>query len=342
MFQIINPTEYPSWDELILTNEKHVFFHTSAWTKVISESYNYKPLCFTEIKDNKLRALVPVMVVKSFLTGKRGVSLPFTDYCPVIAFDEKNFRDLFEKIVEYGKKTKWEKIEFRGGKEYFHDKIPCQTYITHILDLTRPKNKILSTFRDSTKRNIKKAIKKNLRVQILSSLESVKEFYRLNCLTRKDHGLPPQPFYFFKKIYEHIISTKKGFVLLVLYRNKVIAGAVYSHFEKKALFKYGASDKTYHHLRPNNLSMWEAIKWYKQNGYESLSLGRTEPHNKGLLQFKRGWGTQEEFLYYYKYDLSKNEFVKDNLRFDSFRNYFRKLPLPLLKLTGSFFYRHIG
>jgi len=342
MLQIINPVEYPNWDELLLTNENYSFFHTSGWAKVISESYNYQPLYFTEIKNDKLTALIPIMAIKSPLTGQRGVALPFTDHCPVIACDENHFQELFRKIIEYGKKADWKTIELRGDKEYLQREIPSATYLTHSLDLEQTEQKILSTFRSSTKRNIKKAINTNIQVIILNSLESVKEFYRLNCLTRRDHGLPPQPFIFFRKLFEHIISTKKGFVILASYRNKVIAGAVYSHFKDKALFKFGASDKTYLQLRPNNLIMWEAIKWYEQNGCKRFNFGRTEPDHEGLLQFKRGWGTKEETIHYYKYDLTKDAFVEDSLRIKSFHAIFQKLPLPLLKLAGRLFYRHIG
>ena len=129
-----------------------------------------------------------------------------------------------------------------------------------------------SSFRDSTKRNIKKAIQNGVHVTIQNSLQSVKEYYRLHCITRKCHGLPPQPFYFFKKIHEHIISQNKGFVALALHEGKVIAGAVFFQFGNQAIFKYGASDPRYLHIRPNNLVMWEAIKWHCQNGYQNLQF----------------------------------------------------------------------
>ena len=342
MLQILNPLEYPNWDELLLTNGNYSFFHTSGWAKVISESYGYKLLYFTEIENEKLTALMPIMEIKSPLTGQRGVALPFTDHCPVIASDENHFQQLFGKIIEYGKKAQWKTIELRGGEEYLKGNITSETYLTHSLDLTQSEKEVLSTFRSSTKRNIQKAINKDVQVEVLNSLEYVKEFYRLNCQTRKEHGLPSQPFYFFRKLYEHIISTKKGFVILASYHNKVVAGAVYAHFGNKAIFKYGASDKTYHYLRPNNLIMWETIKLYAQNGYKRLSLGRTKPEHEGLLQFKRGWGTRKKTIYYYKYDLTKDTFVKDTSRIKSFHAVFKKLPLPLLKLTGRLFYRHIG
>ena len=117
---------------------------------------------------------------------------------------------------------------------------------------------------------------------IQNTLESVKEFYKLQCITRKIHGLPPQPLYFFKKIYEHIISQKKGFVALATHNNNVIAGAVFFQFGHKAIFKYGASNPRYLYLRPNNLVMWEAIKWHCQNGIKTFDFGRTELKHKGL------------------------------------------------------------
>ncbi len=282
------------------------------------------------------------MEVSSSLTGKRGVSLPFTDQCQPIAKNENHFRQLFKKVIQHGKNAGWKIIEVKGGKEYLQGKIPSETYLTHSLDLTHPEQEIFSTFRSSTKRNIKKAVKENVKVNILNSLESVKEFYRLNCLTRKYHSLPPQPFYFFRKLHEHIISAKKGVVILASCLNKVIAGAVYVHFGDRAIFKYGASDKTHHQFRPNNLIMWEAIKWYAKNGFKSMSFGRTDPEHKGLLQFKRGWGTQEETIYYYKYDLKKDAFVKNTSMFKSSNRVFNRLPMPMLKLIGRMLYRHVG
>jgi lipid II:glycine glycyltransferase (peptidoglycan interpeptide bridge formation enzyme) len=282
------------------------------------------------------------MEIKSPLTGRRGVALPFVDYCTIISSDRNHFKKLFAKIIEYGKKNRWEIIELRGGEKYLNDKIPSEIYFTHSLNLALSEQKIFSAFRSSTKRNIKKAINNNVQVKILNSLESVKEFYRLNCLTRKDHGLPPQPWHFFKKNFENIISLPKGFVSLAIFKERAIAGAVYFHFGEKAIYKYGASDRIYQHLRPNNLIMWEAIKCCKQNGCKHLSFGRTEPDHEGLLQFKRGWGTIEEAMHYYRYDLIKNEFVKKSSRIKSFNSFFRNIPLPLLKFSGRLLYRHVG
>ena len=186
-------------------------------------------------------------------------------------------------------------------------------------------------------------MKEGVEVKIDRSLESVKEFYRLNCMTRKEHGLPPQPFHFFKKIYDHVISKNLGMVVLASLDQENIAGAIYFHFGEKAVFKYGASDKKFQHLRANNLVMWKAIQWYSQNGYKNLCFGRTERKNQGLIQFKSGWGTTEQQINYYRYDLEKGSFVRGSSKVTGFHNkVFRNIPIPILKKIGALLYRHVG
>jgi len=148
---------------------------------------------------------------------------------------------------------------------------------------------------------LSKASSYQLKVEICNSVDSINKFYKLNCITRKRHGLPPQPSYFFKNIYKYIIAKDNGFVVLASYKGHNVAGAVFFHFGKNAIYKYGASNYTYQHLRPNNIIMWEAIKWYSLNGYSNLCFGITELEHNGLRQFKNNWGTEERIINYYKY-----------------------------------------
>lgn len=338
--QIINPIYHPGWDKLLLTHTQTTFFHTAAWAKVLERSYRYTPYYFTIIADRQLSGLIPMMEIKSIFTDKRGVSLPFTDECRPITRDAGQLRALQRQIIDYGRSAGWKHIELRGGGRELK---PAHTaFLAHKLMLGDSPRKVFSTFRDSTQRNIKKARRHNIVAKRESSLAAVKKFYKLNMLTRREHGLPPQPWRFFEKVYEYIIKKNKGFVVLAYHRNMAVAGAVYFHFNNCAIYKYGASDKRFQHLRPNNLVMWEAVKWFVENGYQTFNFGRTALKHHGLLQFKRGWGTREETLTYQKFDLRRSRFVSRSTRITPFYPIFRKMPLPLLSLTGRLFYRHVG
>lgn len=283
------------------------------------------------------------MEVRSAFTGNRGVSLPFTDYCVPITEDKAELREVINYMLTYGKDAGWKTIELRSGS-CLHDVFPHSCFFYgHTLDISSNDKQIFSNFRDSTKRNIKKAEKEGVTINICSSMESVNEFYRLNCMTRREHGLPPQPYHFFSKIYEHVISKNLGIIILAEYKKQIVAGAVFFHFGDKAIYKYGASDKNHQNIRANNLVMWEAIKWYSQNGFKEFCFGRTEPEHQGLLQFKRGWGGKERNIEYYKYDLNNDTFVIDSSKVSGIHNrVFNNMPMSLLKITGSLLYKHIG
>jgi hypothetical protein len=368
--QILDPTKYEGWDDLLLSTPGHSFFHSSSWAKVLSESYGYSPKYFTLLEGNKIVVLIPVMEIKSFLTGKRGVSLAFTDFCDPIILNGVAFSKLFNYIIEYGRKHGWKYFELRGGDKYltgvesggrYQDSAlnpsgsdpaictrhptphPSSTYFRHTLDLTQGEEETFSNLRDSTKRNIKKAVKEGVKVEISQSLDSVKEFYRLNCLTRRDHGLPPQPYYFFRKLFEHVLANNYGFIVLASFENRVVAGEVYFHLKEGAVYKYGASAKTFLHLRANNLVMWEGIRECTRRGCAILSLGRTDLGHEGLLQFKRGWNTTEQQINYYRYDFKKGSFVSGSSKVTGFHNkIFKNMPVFLLNRLGNVLYKHVG
>jgi hypothetical protein len=383
---IVNPIDYPGWDEQILRLPGATFFHSAAWAKVLADSYGYNPLYFVAHDGGTICGCLPVMEVDSFLTGRRGVSLPFTDFCQPLTANDHQFAALLNRAVDHGRARGWKSLELRGGEEFLTGISPSSSYFLHTLSLqpstfnlqqvspqpslpfpvcnskslpapfggdavpapnpqpaTRNPQQILASFRESTRRNIRKASGSGVSLQIMTTEESVRQFCRLNQVTRRDHGLPPQPHRFFEEVYDHIISKGFGFVVIAFCDERPIAGSIYFHLGRTAIYKYGASHKAWQHLRANNLVMWEAINWYAANGYEMLSFGRTDLHHDGLRQFKMGWGVAEEPLRYYRYSMKTNRFVCDAEKTSEMSGkVVSMVPLPILRAVGAVLYRHIG
>lgn len=342
--EIIDPLRYPGWDDLVEEQKTYSFFHSSHWARVLQEAYRYRPVYFIRNDQRVLRALIPLMEVRSILTGKRAVGLPFTDYSNP-ALEEERCPDVMEQIARFGRQEGWDSIELRTGNG---NKIeaPCfSSYFVHTLDLSPGPDAVFAAFREMTRKNIRKAVREGVTVGIDASLSSLETFCRLNCETRKEHGLPPQPSFFFKKIHEHILSRGLGCVALAFHGPQAVAGAVYFYDRGQSIYKYGASLRRFQHLRPNNLVMWEAIQWLSRRGCRSLCFGRTEPQHAGLRQYKAGWGTEERVINYYKYDLRNDSFVPGRPPSslpEIGASILMHLPIPLLKVAGRILYRHVG
>jgi len=341
--EIVDPTVHPNWDALILSHPSYSFFHSSAWARVLHEAYGYKPLYFTIFDGDAIAACLPIMEVNSFITGKRGVSLPFSDYCEPLIHDVVRFEALFSHAKEYGKKAGWKYIELRGGQQFLGTTTPYTAFIGHTVDLTPGPDALLSALRDSTRRNIKKAEKEGVEIAVSDTFTAIAQFYQLNGITRKYHGLPPQPFRFFRLLQRHVIAQGLGCVVQASHQGKPIASAVFFQFGSKALYKYGASDPDHQELRANNLVMWEAMKRFSERSLTTLCFGRTDMDHDGLRQFKLGWGTEEHTINYYRHDLRQNAFISEEPQVNGFsKTIFGKLPVPVLNAIGSLAYRHMG
>lgn len=340
--EIINPIDYQGWDdELLTSHERSSFFHTAIWARVLWDSYGYTPLYFTVREHDRLLGLLPMMEVNSMITGRRGGSLPFTDYCEPLISSDVDLEELMDAAKQYGREHGWKSVEIRGGCPA--NATIATFYYRHTLDLETDVEKLFSRLKGNTRRGVRKAKREGVTIEINTSVDAVDEYYRLHCITRKKHGLPPQPRAFFRKIHEHIIAPGMGRVVIASHEGKNIAASVFFGYQGKALYKYGASDPTFLRLRPTDLVMWEGIKWYAENGYTSLCFGRTAPNNTGLRDFKLRWDTKEEQINYYKYDLRQEAYVEESLSVGGLpRHLFGMMPIPLLTILGARLYKHMG
>lgn len=334
--QVTNPLEHRHWDAEFGTHEGFSFFHGVAWAKVLTETYGHTPVYFTQDGD-----LLPLMEIRSWLTGRRGVALPFTDDCAPLCGDTNSFEKLFNAAIQYGKARGWKSVEVRGGRNYFKDATPSLSYYSHRLDLEAGESELFDRLDSSTRRAIRKAEKEGVIVEITHRFDSLLNFYKLQCLTRKRHGLPPQPFSFFQNIHKYVLSRNGGFIAMANHQGTPVAGAIFFYNREGAIFKFGASDESYQHLRGSNLAMWEAIKALPHHGVKKLSFGKTSEANEGLRKFKLGWGSREERLEYFKFDLGRRAFVTEADKCFGWHNHiFQSLPVPASRLIGKVLYPH--
>ncbi|HEY1663720.1 MAG TPA: GNAT family N-acetyltransferase [Verrucomicrobiae bacterium] len=339
--QWADPLEHSDWDSRLKSHPANSFFHNSAWANVLAETYGFKPIYFVANEKNAVHSLLPLMEVDSRLTGRRGVALPFTDNCEPPCPDLHSFKNLFRNAVEIGKLRGWDYLEIRGGQRFFNGTPPSLAFYGHTLDLPADENALFGQLASPVRRAIRKAEKEGVRVEISQEFGAVKTFYSLQCKARKRHGLPPQPFSFFKNIHKHVLEANMGFVALARRKKTPIAGAMYFHSGESAIYKFGASDEKFQHLRGNNLVMWEAIRRLSQEGMKKLDLGRTSVGNDGLRRFKLGWNAQEKPICYFRFSLDKDKFIPVKDEASGWHNrIFRTLPIAVSRLFGKVLYRH--
>ena len=340
--QWANPLEHSNWDEQIARHyPARSFFHSAAWASVLMETYGYEPIYFVSKESAAIHSVLPLMEIKSPLTGKRAVALPFTDSCEPLCTNNTEFAELFRNAIELAQVRDWKYLEFRGGETYFNNTAPSLSFYGHFIDIPPDETAFFPQLDSAVRRAIRKAEKSGVQVEISRDLMAIKQYYLLHCKTRKRHGLPPQPFRFFKSIHKHVLSKNFGIVVLARWNNVPVAGAIFFHSGETAIYKFGASDEAHQHVRGNNLVFREAIGWFSRNGIKALDLGRTSMANEGLRRFKLGWNAQERTITYFRYSLRTMKFTSIRDEGSGWHNrIFRALPLPASRMAGEILYRH--
>lgn len=340
---LVDPLALDHWDAHFATHPAATIFHSAAWARVLHETYGHQPFYLGRIEAGQCRDLLPIMEVASPLTGKRGVTLPFTDFCQPLVTGENSAARNWELALGLGRARGWKYFECRGQGGVPEGARPALKFYGHELDLARPEEKLFAGLDAGVRRAIRKAQSEQLVIEIKTDLASVRSYYALHCRTRQWHGVPPQPFRFFANLHRHLISRGFGRVIQARCQERIVASAIFFQFGRRAVYKFGASDRHFQPLRPNNLLMWEAIKWHAAHGFASLHFGRTSMANAGLRRFKLGFGPREGRLDCFRYDFRSGGFVTTPDRAESPLNaVFRRLPLPLLRLLGATLYPHLS
>jgi len=340
--RVVDPLRDRTWDHLVALHHDADCFHTTAWARVLHQTYKHRPFYLQFSRGHRLAALIPLMEVRSPFTGRRGVCLPFSDSCEPLIFDLDAVDLVRNRVVSFARERRWKHVEIRGGKWFQLASSSAAEFYGHTLDLLRHMRDLTDYFDSSVRRAIRKAERSNVSVAVGRNRQVIDDFYRLHVQTRRRHGLPPQPASFFLNIYKHIIKPGLGFTVLAQHESRPIAAAIFFRFGKNALYKFGASDEKFQEFRANNLVMWHGIQFLARAGAERLHFGRTDCENDGLRRFKLSWGTKEETIGYFRVDPSGRECLAPaGQDFTFHKRIFGRLPFVFNRLAGSMIYPHL-
>src|SRR5437762_13967972 len=142
--QRLSPLEKPEWDKLVISHRDASFFHSASWAGVLHDTYGHAPHYFCTVNDERLSAVLPVMEVNSPLTGRRGVSLPFTDECRFLSDDSITAEAVFREVINFGRKRKWKYIECRCIRNFSKTASPSLSFFVHFLPLSAREHLMLS------------------------------------------------------------------------------------------------------------------------------------------------------------------------------------------------------
>lgn len=336
---LVDPLLDAEWERSLDAFPEATAFHSSAWLRVLADTYAFRPIGLLAKHGSTVVGCLPLVEARTWLTPRRGISLPFTDECQILG-DAPARAALVAQALAEGDARHWRYCEFRDPAAVDESNPAQDEFFGHALNLEPDAEKVFARLDGAVRQAVRKAERGGLRIEFSAGPDAIRDYYALHCLTRQRHGTPPQPFAFFANLQRHVLATGAGQVVSARHGERVIASAVFIHRGRHAIYKFGASDEAFQALRANNLVMWRAIAWYSEKGYASFDFGRTDPDNEGLRRYKRSWGTEERRVRYFRFDRRSRRYAAARPGGGWSSRVFRRLPRPVARLIGLALYRH--
>src|SRR5205814_7130865 len=129
--RILDPIHDPSWDHVVALHGDAGCFHTSAWAKVLHQTYNHQPFYLQFSRGHRLAALIPLVEVRSRFTGRRGVCVPFSDACEPLIFDPEAVGFVRDQLVRFAQERRWKYVEIRGRNFFRLAATPAMKFYGH-------------------------------------------------------------------------------------------------------------------------------------------------------------------------------------------------------------------
>ena len=344
----LDPTRDARWSKFVELHPKASVFHTVGWLQTLQRTYGYEPLAFTTSPpSDELQNGIAFCYVNSWLTGRRLVSLPFSDHCEPLCDSTEELDFLLRYLQAAREQQHWRYVEVRPINGIFGQLaegvgfLPGAKFFLHRLDLRPSIEEVFTSLdKNSVQRRIQHAERAGLIQKCGRSEDLLHEFYHLFVITRGRHQLPPTPYAWFQNLIQ---ALGEALEIRIAYKDGAPAAAILTlRFRDVLYYKYGCSDARLHKLGATPWLLWNAISAAKLTGANEFDMGRTEEGNTGLLTFKNHWVPVPKPLVYWNYPGISAVGSVEGSKMKLAKRVFSFMPRKLMALTGSLIYRHIG
>jgi hypothetical protein len=340
----IDPVRDLRWPEFLQRDPRSSVFHTPGWLEALRRTYRYEPVAYTTSAPGAELANAWVFCrVRSWLTGRRMVSLPFSDHCDPLVDKPEHLEELSRALRRAPEARSWSYIEYRpltveavvGGFE------SSETFCFHKLDLRHDLHDLFrGLHKDSTQRKIRRAEREGLTCEEGSSQRLLDKFYHLLVLTRRRHQLPPQPRTWFSNL-----ATCMGDQLKIWVASShgiPVASILTLRFKSTLTYKYGCADERFFRLGGMQMLLWRAMQEAKESCLKEFDLGRSDANDEGLIAFKDRLGAMRITLTYFRHPPGSPHAPFASRSGQQGRRMLSYMPAGLLATGGKLLYRHFG
>jgi hypothetical protein len=316
-------------------------FHLGSWMQALQNTYGFEPVgVTTDAPGEPLSSAMAACRVRSWITGRHVISMPFSDHCDPLVSSDPDLGRLAGALEQEaaGAGSSFEMRPIGRSTPPAPGLRPGSSSCLHWLDLRPGADAIFERFhKSSMQRRVRRGEAAGLSYREGNEPGLLDAFYRMVVVTRRRQGLPPQPRVWFENLLTAMGPRAR--IHLVAKGAEPAAGMLTLRHRTTIVYKYGASAPDLKELGSTPLLFWKVVCGVCQEGFLDFDLGRSDWDNPGLIRFKDRLGAERIPLDYWR---SGPAPARAGWTTRAARHVFGNLPVSVLPLVGRLTYRHLS
>ena len=297
---IITLQEKDKWNDIVRSFKNYDVFYLSEYVEAFKEHGDGEPILFYYNDDSTQTKAINVVMKRDiakleYLKDKIDENKYFDFSSPYgyggFIIEGNNYQDVNNEYKNYCIKnnviSEFVRFHLLEGYQFKYDGKVENIKHNIIRKLDINPEAMLMDFEHKVRKNIKKANRNELQIQIDLEGKTIDNFLEIyyKTMDRNDAKLE---YYFDKKFFEIIGKMKNNIAYFnVLYQEKIISTELVIYSPNNCYSYLGGTLSEYFDLRPNDFLKYEIIKWAYSKGIKNFILGG-------------GYGNDDDGIYRYK------------------------------------------
>jgi len=326
------------WDRFVNADPGATFFHLAAWERVIRQVYGHHTHYLAACEDGSIRALLPLVLIRSWLFGRFLVSTPFCVQGGPIG--ERQAQDwLLDQARELANRLGVDYLEVRSRQATLPAMQADCHHANFSIELAPTPEEILAGIKKKQRAVVRHSLQQDFAHRFDVDVDS---FFRVYSESVRNLGTPVFPKRYFKALLAEFGSQCD--ILTVEHRGRPVSSVLSFYFRDQVLPYYGGGIRQARDLKSNDYMYYTLMCEARRRGFARFDFGRSKV-DSGAYQYKVHWGISPQPLYQHYClvragklpDLSPN-----NPKYQGIIQLWQRLPLLVSQQLGPLLSRNLG
>jgi FemAB-related protein (PEP-CTERM system-associated) len=326
-------SEFPAVQEFVRRQTANPLWFDPAWQGPLG-AYGLSLQILVAWQQGEVCGVLPLVIQRSLLFGRRAVSVPWADAGGLLASDQNCGAALLQRAIGLLREERLQRLVLRQATPLSDWPVDRSDKLAMQLRLAEDPDVLWKSFDPKVRNQVRKSEKSGVVTETVPLDEGLDGFFEVYSRNMRDLGSPGHS----RRYFAALSGAFPGGVEIHLARceGRVVGAGLTMSNGNRLDIPWASSLQEFNRHCVNHSLYWHILSRACRIGFQWFYFGRST-RGSGPHHFKKQWGAEEVPLYWYSLDVEGRPQVSQQAPQDSFGlavRIWKRLPLGVTRALG--------